>query len=122
MVGHFVRLVTSVSLIAIAPGSRRATEHRAPCSDHPFAWTPAVQKKCGGKGEGKGRRELSLPEGADPNWDKTWRRLVVELLFIRPGTSMNPGTAYANINNFIKEDIYRSVNGFFFTATGTIIQ
>ena len=27
---------------------------------------------------------------------------------------MNPETAYANINNFIKEDISRSVSGFFY--------
>ena len=74
---------------------------------------------------GEGRPELPLPEGTDSSWDQTWDRLVVELLeeyfFRRPGMSINPELAYANIHKFIREDIYRSVSDFFFTAIATVI-
>ena len=67
---------------------------------------------------GEGRPELPPPEGADSSWNQTWDRLVVELLeeyfFRRPGKSINPETAYANIHNYIREDLHRSVSDFFY--------
>jgi hypothetical protein len=79
-----------------------------------------------GKGKatqkGKGRQEPDpaepLPEGDDSSWGETKYRLLWEMLeeyHLRPaGRSINPETAFANIKQFIKEDLHRSVSNFFY--------
>ena len=70
-------------------------------------------------GMGRQKQDLSdpSPEGTNSSWEQTKGRFVCELLeeyYFRPaGGSINPETAFANINKFIKEDLHRSVSDFF---------
>ena len=72
------------------------------------------------KGRGKQKCGLTepLPEGVDSSWEETKDRFVWELLqeyYLRPtGESLNPEMAFANINNYIKEDLHRSVSDLFY--------
>ena len=69
----------------------------------------------------KGRQKQDpsdpLPKGTNSSWEQTKDRFVWELLeeyrFRPTGGSVNPETAFANINKFIKEDLHRSVSDLF---------
>jgi len=69
-------------------------------------------------GEGKRKRTEPRPESIDSSWEQTKDRFVYALLeeyVFRPtGGSINPELAFANINQFIKEDLHRSVSDFFY--------
>lgn len=58
------------------------------------------------------------PKGIDSSWEETKDRFVWKLLeeyyFGPPGRSINPETAFANINKHIKEDLHRSVSDLFY--------
>jgi hypothetical protein len=70
------------------------------------------------KGEGKRKRipMKDLPPGFD--WPNTRDRFCAEMAkiySIQPtGEVTDPETAYANLNKFIKEDLYLSVSNFFY--------
>jgi len=70
------------------------------------------------KGKGKRKRipKKDLPPGI--NWPNTHDRFCAEMAKIycnQPtGEAINPETAYANMNKFIKEDLYLSVSDFFY--------
>ncbi|KAF9648412.1 hypothetical protein BDM02DRAFT_3269526 [Thelephora ganbajun] len=66
------------------------------------------------RGRGKRKRDPSEPlsESVDSSWEQTKDRFVWELLEVyhfRPaGRSINPETAFASLERFIKEDLHRS--------------
>ena len=70
------------------------------------------------KGEGKRKRvpKAPLPPGVD--WPDTTGRFCAEMVnifFNQPtGEVPNPETAYARINEFVKEDLKLSVSNFFY--------
>ena len=74
------------------------------------------------EGEGEGEREqdsaVPSPEDADSSWKETKDRFVCKMLeeyYFKPaGRSINPETAFANMNQHIKEDLHRSVSDFFY--------
>ena len=70
------------------------------------------------KDEGRRRRipKKDLAPGID--WPTTCRRFCAEMAkicFDQPtGEVINPETAYANTNKFVKEDLHLSVSDFFY--------
>jgi hypothetical protein len=66
-----------------------------------------------------------LPANIDKNWKETKERLFWKMLETHhlqpPGEVINPEMALANIDKYIKEDIYRSVS-VLFTAIETIFN
>jgi len=70
------------------------------------------------KGEGKRKRlpKAALPPGIDwPNTAKRFCAEMAEIFFNQPtGEVPNPETAYASMNQFIKDDLYLSVSHFFY--------
>ena len=71
-----------------------------------------------GKSEGKRKRIPKKDLPPDVNWPNTRDRFCAEMAricFNQPaGEVINPETAYAITNKFVKDDLYLSVSGFFY--------
>jgi hypothetical protein len=70
------------------------------------------------KDKGKRQRTPKKDLTPDINWPNTCERFCAEMAkiyFDQPtGEVLNPEMAYAEVNKFIKEDLYLSVSGFFY--------
>ena len=101
-------------------------------SSGPQRFQRSARKGEGGardNGKGKGRERSPSPPDTTPaveldtDWDQTLERFQAALQKVhneRTSGRSTPESAVAKIHTFIKEDIHRSVSGFF-TAIKTVV-
>ena len=108
-------------LIVISQGFG-APNNILPTQAPPSTGPQRSMKRSKGKGKDKGEeRRKRAPRKPVPlgiNWPDTRDRFCAEMAkicFNQPtGEVLNPETAYAKTDKFVKEDLYLSVSGFFY--------
>lgn len=123
MVGQLARLVEIDPLITTSQGAG-VPDTNLSTQIAPSTGPRRSVRGAKGKGKevdkGKGKQKRIPLEDLPPdfNWSNTHDRFCAEMAkiyFNKPtGGVTNPETAYARINQFVKDDLYLSVSSFFY--------